>query len=201
MPSALITLRGAPVASSIASSRGCSNAAASTLSEGAAAARPSLRHRSMSSTPSAFTNSGTAVEEAPLNNAARLWKRFSKSSSSSGPSGSLRRYLAQARSSASMVSGVASIVAHDPHNIDKTSALYNLTASSPFLATILDASHVCSTRALRFATSSSSIICSKTPNAWCRAWASSGTPSSKRSSDCESVSSPSHLIKASTNAA
>ena len=183
MPSALITRRGAPVASSIASSRGCSKAAASTRNAGAAAARPSLRHRNISSTPSAFTNSGVA-SAAPLNKAAKLWNRFSNNSSSSGDSGSFRRYLAQALSNASMVAGVAKVEAQEPQSMDRTSALYNLTASSPVLATMRVESHFWRTVAAFLATSSSSKICSKTPSAWCRACASSGTPSSKRSSDC-----------------
>mmetsp|Transcript_11264 Transcript_11264/g.29526 ORF Transcript_11264/g.29526 Transcript_11264/m.29526 type:complete len:222 (-) Transcript_11264:288-953(-) len=182
MPSALITRRGAPVSSFIASSRGCSKAAASTRRAGAAAARPSLRQRSINSTPSALTNSGVA-SAAPDNKAARLWKRFSNNSSSSGPSGSFRRYFEQARSRASMVAGVAKVDAQEPQSMDRTSALYDLTASSPFLATMRVESHFWRTLAAFLATSSSSMICSKTPSAWCLAWASSGTPSSKRSSD------------------
>ena len=58
----------------------------------AAGSSPSLRQRNINSTPSAFTNSGVA-SAAPLNNAAKLWKRFSSSSSSSGESGSFLLYF------------------------------------------------------------------------------------------------------------
>ena len=40
-----------------------------------------------------------------------------------------------------MVAGVAKVEAQDPQSMDRTSALYNFTASSPFLATILDDNH------------------------------------------------------------